>query len=170
MIYVGQAGKRSNGEGILLRLKEHLLNEEKESELAEFMHYVNMIVGILGHKVFEPLVSNKFDGSKIVTDGLELYYTYKGVTATCVQTSTGYVLNKGIKIFIVENPTKEYAIKNKKLQQKYLDKIKDGILIEDIEFSSPSTAANFFTGGNVNGRDCWKTKEGKTLKEVEESK
>ncbi len=111
VVYVGQAGARKNGEGILYRLQEHKRNqdkdywteavvfttsnnsfgpteisylenrfcamataakryivkngneptignvtEEKESELEEFIEYAKIIMGTLGHKVFEPLV------------------------------------------------------------------------------------------------------------------
>ena len=44
--------------------------------------------------------------------------------------------------------------------------IKDHKLLEDIEFKSASTAANFVTGRSTNGLIAWKTKEGLTLKEL----
>ena len=108
--YIGQAGVRKNGEGILCRLIEHKRNpdkdywteavvfttsnnsfgpteisylenrfcglaheagryivkngndptsgnitEEKESELEEFIDYAKIVMGALGHKLFEPL-------------------------------------------------------------------------------------------------------------------
>ncbi|MBA2864396.1 GIY-YIG nuclease family protein [Methanococcus maripaludis] len=40
------------------------------------------------------------------------------------------------------------------------------IFTEDYVFSSPSSAACVAFGGNVSGRQCWKTKDGKTLKEL----
>lgn len=114
VVYIGQAGVRKNGEGILYRLQEHKRNpekdywteavvfttsnnsfgpteisylenrftniaketeryvvkngndptpgnitEEKESELEEFIDYAKIIMGTLGHKVFEPLTDSK---------------------------------------------------------------------------------------------------------------
>ncbi len=41
------------------------------------------------------------------------------------------------------------------------------ILEEDYLFSSPSTAAAVVMGRNANGLKEWKTKEGKSLKEIE---
>ncbi len=38
----------------------------------------------------------------------------------------------------------------------------------DYEFSSPSTAAYVVAGASVNGRDCWKTEDGRTLKQLQE--
>lgn len=110
VVYIGQAGARKNGEGILNRLQEHKRNpekdywteaivfttsnnsfgpteisylenrfcslaveanryevkngndpspgnitEEKESEMEEFIDYAEVIMGTLGHKLFEPL-------------------------------------------------------------------------------------------------------------------
>lgn len=110
VVYIGQAGTRKNGEGILYRLQEHKRNpdkdywteavvfttsnnsfgpteisylenrftnlaltakryavkngndptpgnitEEKESELEEFIDYSKIVMGALGHKVFESL-------------------------------------------------------------------------------------------------------------------
>lgn len=114
VVYIGQAGVRNNGEGILYRLKEHKRNpdkdyrteavvfttsnnsfgpteisylenrfcalanetkryivkngndptsgnitEEKESELEEFIDNAEIVMGTLGHKVFEKLADNK---------------------------------------------------------------------------------------------------------------
>ena len=38
----------------------------------------------------------------------------------------------------------------------------------DVEFTSPSAAATAIRGGSSNGLVVWKTKAGKTLKELEE--
>ena len=40
------------------------------------------------------------------------------------------------------------------------------ILIHDVVFKSPSTAANFVTGISTNGCKAWKDKEGHTFKQV----
>lgn len=39
-------------------------------------------------------------------------------------------------------------------------------LIQDVLFKSSSTVANFVTGASANGLTAWKTKDGRTLKEV----
>lgn len=44
--------------------------------------------------------------------------------------------------------------------------IENGILKEDIQFKSPSTAANFVTGSSCNGLISWKDKDGKKLKDL----
>ena len=46
---------------------------------------------------------------------------------------------------------------------------KEGVLVfeEDYLFSSPSSAGSQVLGRNTNGWDKWKSKDGKTLDEVE---
>ena len=41
--------------------------------------------------------------------------------------------------------------------------VKDGIVIKECEFDSPSTAAQFITGGSRNGYDTWKVRKGYSL-------
>jgi hypothetical protein len=57
------------------------------------------------------------------------------------------------------------------------DLIKSGVLVgvdnvlkfsQDFEFTSPSTAASVIAGASVNGRESWRTAEGRTLKELQE--
>ena len=44
------------------------------------------------------------------------------------------------------------------------DSVKDNLVVKDMRFKSPSSAANFVTGSSTNGLIAWKTKDGKTLK------
>jgi len=44
--------------------------------------------------------------------------------------------------------------------------VKNGIVITDAVFKSPSTAANFVTGRSTNGHVTWKDKNGVYLKEL----
>lgn len=53
------------------------------------------------------------------------------------------------------------------LQEKGI--IENGILKESQFFNSPSYAASFVLGINVNGRTAWKDSNGCTLKEIEEN-
>ena len=45
----------------------------------------------------------------------------------------------------------------------------DGVLQEDVLFSSPSYAAMFVIGKNANGLTSWKDEDGRFLKEIENS-
>ena len=127
--YIGQAGARKNGEGILNRLMEHKRNpekdywteavvfttqnnslgpteisylenrfcnialsaeryvikngndptqgnisEEKLCEMEEFIDYAELTMGVLGHKVFEPLFNVAEAGSQNATDDRAMLY------------------------------------------------------------------------------------------------
>lgn len=217
VVYVGQAGVRKNGEGILLRLQEHNRNpkkdywteaiaittsndslgpteisyleyrfcqialeagryevkngnaptqgnpsEEKMSELEDFIDYARVVVGMLGHKVFVPLISE--ESSPI--EAQEFICTRNGAMAFGVRTSDGFVLKKGS--IITNNLTKscpEYVIKKRQQCKDIIDG--KNTLIENILFNTPSGASNFVCGASTNGNVEWKTKDGKTLKEVD---
>ena len=48
--------------------------------------------------------------------------------------------------------------------------VKDGIVIKECTFDSPSTAAQFITGGSRNGYDAWKIEKGYSLGKYLEDK
>jgi hypothetical protein len=229
VVYIGQAGVRKNGEGILYRLQEHKRNpdkdywtevvvfttsnnsfgpteisylenrfcalaneakrylvkngndpssgnitEEKESELEEFIDYAKLVMGTLGHKVFEKLTEVKTQSEKSDNsyndDKLLLYLNRKSrksgiiIEASCKQTNEGFVVLKGSHIETIDSESIPSAIKDirKKAQ---IDEY--GILQEDVLFRSPSYAASFVVGGHANGLIEWKAENGKTLKEIE---
>ena len=230
--YIGQAGVRKNGGGILYRLQEHKrkpdkeywteavvfttsnnsfgpteisylenrfanlaleakrytiknvndptsgnITEEKESELEEFLDYAKIVMGTLGHKVFEPLADVKPIAelsNETVTEsgGLLLHMKRKSrksgqtIEADCKQTVEGFVVLKGSHIELNDSDSIPPGIKEARQKAKIDD---NGILQEDVLFKSPSYAAAFVIGGHANGLTEWKTDDGKTLKDIENS-
>lgn len=228
VVYIGQAGARKNGEGILNRLQEHKRNpekdywteaiifttsnnsfgpteisylenrfcnlaleanryevkngndptpgnitEEEESEMEEFIDYAKVIMGTLGHKLFEPIsktVSQAAKGtSAILKDhsNLHLERTIKKigkVEADGSQTSEGFVVFKGSHISLADDNTIPAVIKERR-KNALIDE--QGVLQEDMLFTSPSYAAMFVIGKSANGLTSWKTADGKTLKSLE---
>lgn len=217
VVYIGQAGARKNGKGLLLRIQEphasidywteavmftttnnsfgpteisYLENrfcnmavqsgryvvkngndpnpgnitEETESELEEFIDYAKIVMGTLGHKVFEPFApSSEVEDAEPV-----LYLEYGKGIASGKRTSDGFVIFKGSAV----NPplTKSCPERTIKDRKKYADKInKNGVLISDILLSSPSSAAGFVGGASLSGNALWKDSNGKTLKELLET-
>lgn len=231
IVYIGQAGIRKNGEGILYRLMEHKRNpekdywtevivfttsnnsfgpteisylenkfcnlaiaanrytvkngndpssghitEEKESELEEFVDYAKLIMGTLGHKVFVPLNKPKLiddADTNSTEEEIELFLTRTikklnfTVEASAKQTPEGFVVLKGSKIAPSSGTDNTIAPGNRKKRE--ICKIENNILQEDVLFNSPSSAAQFVTGKSCNGWTSWKTKEGKTLHDLEET-
>ena len=219
VVYVGQAGIRKNGEGILYRLLEHNRNpkkdywteaiaittsndslgptefsylehrlcqlaieanrydvkngnvptpgnpfEEKQSELEDFIDYARVIVGTLGHKVFEPLVARNSDDS--INAELELICNRNGSDARAIRTSDGFVVKKGSKI--ARSFTKsclEYCLKKREQYKELIDA--NFVLLEDILFNTSSGAASFVCGSSAIGNIEWKNADGVTLKDLE---
>lgn len=216
-VYIGQAGSRKNGNGILDRIFEHKRNakkdywneavifttsnnslgateisflenkfcnlainakryevknsndpspgnitEEKEIELEEFAEYVQILMEILGYKVFEPI--NKNDNEEIILFYLEKTLRNSNVTikATCKKIDKGYVVLAGSKI----SPNFDSSaaiIKNARSIAKIDD---NNILQNDIFFPHPTPASTFSIGKHLgNGWDNWKTKDGLTLRD-----
>lgn len=228
VVYIGQAGARKNGEGILNRLQEHRRNpekdywteaivfttsnnsfgpteisylenrfcnlaleanryevkngndptpgnitEEKESEMEEFIDYAKVIMGTLGHKLFEPINRpsvKETEGTavkSIESISLHLERNIKNVgkvEANGSQTAEGFVVLHGSHISPVDDDTIPAVLKE---QRKKAPVDEKGILQEDMLFSSPSYAAMFVIGKSANGLTSWKTLGGQSLKMIE---
>lgn len=216
VVYIGQAGIRKNGKGLLLRVQEphnsidywteavmftttnnsfgpteisYLENrffnlamqanrytvkngndpnpgnitEETESELEEFIDYAKIVMGTLGHKIFEPYITSNAND-----DDWEplLYLEYGHGKASGKRTSDGFVVLKGSII----NPktTKSCPENVLKARAKYSDRINsEYVLTEDILLTSPSAAAAFIGGASMSGNALWKDANGITLKQLE---
>lgn len=230
-VYIGQAGIRKNGEGVLFRVSEHLkdeiyfsdavmlttqnnsfgpteisylenkftnmaidvdrynvrngndpnpgnVTEEKESELEDFIEYSKMVLGVLGYKIFVPIVDKdtkeKYENSNNDKESI-LHLSRKSgksnrqIEAKCKRTDEGFVVLKGSMIEIIDSIAIPKSIKE--LREKCIDKneIVDGKLNKNYLFNSPSYAAAFVLGTNANGRTSWKNEKGITLKDLEEN-
>ncbi len=136
------------------------ISEEDESNMKSYIKDVCMIVGILGYKVFEPLV----DREEIKINKNEFIYQGK-FKAKALITNEGFVLLKDSEINPTINPSAGYATANAREKNKNI--INNNKLTEDILFSSPSAAAMFVSGSSANGNLYWKNKDGKSPKELE---
>lgn len=138
----------------------------KESHIAvmeEFIDNVKILTNTLGYKIFEPLNSPNTNNKENT-----LYLTTGNAKAEGCVTTEGFVLFKNSKIN--ENPTKSLSKGLVVLREKYINngKVKKSFTTEDILFSSSSAASSFVLGHNSSGPMYWKTKDGTSLKELEE--
>lgn len=149
------------------------VTEEKQSESDEIIDNTTMIVGTLGYRLFVPLRKER----ETDTPSENATYLYlkrktkksnKIIKATCEQTAEGFVVLKGSHIEEIDSPAIPTSLKD--LRRQLIDSyiIKDGVLLKDQLFSSPSYAAAFVLGMTTNGRVDWKNKKGIPLKELEE--
>ncbi len=145
------------------------ITEEKECELEEFIDYARIIMGSLGHKVFIPIDDSNITDENEKEENTEplLFLKTKNIIATGRRTSDGFIVYKGSQISLSSSKSTSSSIF--KMHEKYHKKIDttNNALLEDILFTSPSSAASFITFHSANGLIMWKNKEGLTLKEIE---
>lgn len=135
-------------------------SEDDILELEDFIYCSKIMIGILGHKVFEKL-SESYPKKSV------LKIETKSGRGKGYRTSDGFVLLEGSVIngSMVKSCPYNVVI----LREKYKDKINNkNTTTEDILFSSPSAAACFVTGNSTNGYAAWKDSSNRTLKEIEE--
>lgn len=143
----------------------------KESQIAvmeEFVDNVKTLINALGYKVLEPVL--QVDSAAATADDELLYIATGGATATGRVTSEGFVVLKGATVkekVSVKSPSAGMV----KLREKYLKegKVENLVTTEDLLFSSSSAAADFVLGYSVSGPRTWKTKDGRSLKEIEDN-
>lgn len=143
----------------------------KESQIAvmeEFVDNVKILINALGYKVLEPFAQK--DSSAATVDDELLYITSGSVNATGKVTAEGFVVFAGATVN-EKMSVKSLSAGMQKQRQKLFDssKVNDLVTTEDILFSSSSAAADFILGYSVSGPRTWKTKDGRTLKEIEEN-
>lgn len=148
----------------------------KESQIAvmeEFVDNVKVLISALGYKVLEafnkPVLSQenveKNENKETLKFHLERTIKNVGkVIADGNRTSEGFVVLSGSMIASTDDNTIPVILKERRAKAN----ITNGILQEDMLFSSPSYAAMFVIGKSANGQTSWKAEDGRTLKEVEE--
>ena len=141
----------------------------KESQIAvmeEFVDNVKILINALGYKVLEPFA--QMDSSTTSVDDELFYITSGSVNATGKVTAEGFVVFAGATVN-EKMSLKSLSPGMLKQRQKLFDssKVENLITTEDILFSSSSAAADFILGYSVSGPRTWKTKDGKSLKEIE---
>ena len=147
------------------------VSEEKESELEEHVEFVELILSAIGYKIFEP--PQKISKLSVVKPDEEIFYLSRPIrrlnrtiNAQMKRTSTGYKVLAGSEISPYE--AKHLKDNIKKLRESAKEKIVENKLIEDIEFSSPSSAAAFVLGMSANGYTSWMpTKDGVPRKDLQ---
>ncbi len=140
-----------------------------QDAMEEFLLQVPLLLGVLGHRVLDAPASVRSDPA----GQLRFTYRVKDATAHGAVTDDGFVVFKGSTALkgAVDAMTRGWvAIKGELVASgKLADK---GALLEfteDVLFSSSSAAAAVVYGNSTNGRLSWKTDDGRTLKDVEES-
>lgn len=146
------------------------LPESDREDMEVFLARIRQLLPVLGSDILAPIAQPT---AKAQPGGV-LFCRIKGAEARGQRTANGFVIFQGSTAVLEERPSAEsypYVIAQRKqlLSESTLIE-KEGFLTftKDAEFTSPSAAAVVIHGGSANGLTSWKTKDGKSLKQLDE--
>jgi hypothetical protein len=136
-----------------------------------FLSRIRQLLPVLGSDLLAPIAQLS---TKTQTAG-PLFCRIKGAVARGQRTPNGFVVFQGSTAVLENRPSAQQrhpfvvALRKQLIGNGTLIQ-QDGILrfTKNTEFSSPSAAAAVVHGGGANGLTEWKTKDGTTLKELDE--
>lgn len=143
------------------------ISEPDMAEMEEFIDNIRLLIGTLGFKIFEPLISRQ----NTTLDNVLYIQAARGADARGISTSEGFVVLKDSLIAdsVTNSFTDNYRLLRAKLlaNKTVVEEPAGFRLVKDTLFSSPSTAASIVMGRCANGLTEWKTKDGRVLKSLQ---
>lgn len=151
--------------------------------MAEFTENIRMVLGTLGYPVLEPLLRQRptLSPSKDAAqtdlaqkaEAVEFFFKINNLTAYGSVTDEGFVLKKGSQLSRTNTEsaaTRVIKIKEQLLADGRLAQEGDHLVLrEDFLLSSSSYAAVMVAGTSRSGPQSWITKDGRTLKSIEDA-
>jgi len=147
------------------------LPESDREDMEVFLSRIRQLLPVLGSDLLTPIAQLP---SKPQAGGI-LFCRIKEIEARGRRTADGFVVFKGSQAVVKERPSARERYPYVLAVRRQL--LEDGTLVsngkvlaftKDKVFSSPSAAAATVHGGSANGLIAWKTKDGRTLKELDE--
>jgi hypothetical protein len=142
------------------------LSEADAADAEGFLSEMMLCFPVLGLSVFTAT-------APIQKSAKLLFITAKGIKAEGMETHDGFVVRAGSGAVKGEVPSCHAYLKELRaalISNGVLNPSGDGYAFaQDYVFPSPSTAAGVVQGRAANGRVDWKTKDGKTLKDLQEA-
>jgi hypothetical protein len=142
------------------------ISEVDQAVMTEFLANLQLLTGVMGYKLFEPLVN-------VTAAAVETYHlaNSRGASAQTVYTSDGMVVLKDSfaaldEVTSVGESTRRLRVQ---LTEQGVLSAQDNrsLFMLDHIFSSPSSAASAVQGRQANGWVEWKDEAGNTLKDNE---
>lgn len=146
------------------------LPESDREDMEVFFSRIRQLLPVLGCDIITPIAQ---PAAKPQPGGV-LYCRMKEAEARGQRTANGFVVFQGSTASLEDRPSTEkypnVLAHRKQLIANATLVEKSGLFVftKDVEFSSPSAAAVVIHGGSANGLTAWKTKDGKSLKQLDE--
>lgn len=145
------------------------LPESDREDMEVFLQKINQLLPVLGVELLVSVSAPSIGARKKDL----LFCEIKGLTARGRLVPNGFLILTGSEAVHQERPSVEKWPWPRNIRQKLLEEgaLEDNhdrlVFTKDVELSSPSAAAAVIHGGHANGLTAWKTREGRTLKEME---
>jgi hypothetical protein len=146
------------------------LPESDREDMEVFLGRIRQLLPVLGSDILTPIAHPAANAQP----GGMLFCRIKGAEARGQRTANGFVVIRGSTAVLDERRSAEsypYVLAQRKqliANGSLSEKDRFLVFTKDVEFSSPSAAAAVIHGGSANGLIAWRTKDGKTLKELDE--
>lgn len=162
---------------------ESSLPRADRDAMAEFVENIRMVLGTLGYPILEPLLRQPVLEKSTATDAplvvnkpkspTELTFKVNELIAYGAPTDEGFVLKKGSQLSRTNTESAAVKIVKLKEQLQAEGRIRSEgshlVLDEDVLLSSSSYAAVMVAGTARSGPQSWVTKDGRTLKAIEDA-
>ncbi|MFH0793503.1 MAG: GIY-YIG nuclease family protein, partial [bacterium] len=146
------------------------LPESDREDMEVFLSRIRQLLPVLGSDLLIPVAQPTAKPQP----GGTLFCQVRGAEGRGHRTPDGFVVLKNSTAVLQERPSAKNWPATIAIRKQL---IADGTLVQtegfyeftkDVEFSSPSAAAAVIHGGSANGLIVWKTKDGRTLKDLDE--
>lgn len=142
------------------------LSEADAADAEGFLGEMMLCFPVLGVAAFSPRSEEK-------PSTIELQWRSKGIEARGYETTDGFVVRAGSRAARATVPScQSFIVDLRRALHENGVLVPDGENLrfsQDYPFASPSAAAGVVGGRSANGRTEWKTRDGRTLKELQEA-
>lgn len=142
--------------------KNTVLKESQTASMDEFIDNVKILINAMGYRLLVPTPQAN-DSTQY------LYCSGSGADAKGFISTGGLTVLKGSKVSDHVAPSFEVRVRTYYILRNRLESegtIVNGVFQHDYEFSAPSAASAVILGHSSNGKNDWKTSEGKKLGEL----
>lgn len=143
------------------------LSEADTAEAEGFLDDVRLCLPTLGYPFFQQPAAGAQPKTKM------LLLRARGIEATALDTAEGLLVQAGSHATKTETDSCHSYLRDVRAELVEQGVLRDlgghYELVQDYAFASPSSAAGVLLGRNTNGREAWKTADGRTLKSIQEA-